>query len=189
MHTFPIIIYTDSALTKKVRSIQQELHELTGSKACLELWEPHITVGSAVKVDDDEVADLLNDMKDATRGLKPFQINIENFNFMDNWPGGKMDDYTPYVVYLDVIVNPQLQRLAENIRDTVTSKRNCSYTMPWPYNPHLTVAFKDLNKEEFEKAKQLLQGRTFKYTTMVDHVALAEELPNGNCVVYKKWTL
>lgn len=189
MHKFPIIIYTDEQFTKKVRTIQQELYALTGSRACLDLWEPHITIGSAVMVKEVDTTNLFNDMEKALANSTPFQVQIKNFGFMDNWPGGNMGSYTPYVIYLDVMVNNELLELAQNIRDQVTSKRERSYNMPWPYTPHLTVAFKDLGKQGFEKARLLLKDRTFEHTTTIDHVAIADDLPDGTCPMFKKWNL
>ena len=116
MHHFPIVTYINQKLTQKVRSIQQELYDLTGSKACLELWEPHITVGSGINVEEEELSTLFNDVSRVVKAAKPFRIHIENFNFMDNWSGSKMKDFSPYVIYLDVITSPQLQQLVETLK-------------------------------------------------------------------------
>ncbi len=184
---FPIIIYLDSNLTKKVRTVQNKLLEMTDSHACIDIWEPHITVGSGMRIDNKDLNFVYKDIKSVVKNFKPFKIKIKNYNFMDNWPGGKTLDYTHYVIYLDVIVNKTLQKLAEELMGNVTAKRERYYNQPWPYNPHLTVAFKDLNKEGFLKAKKILEKEKFEGETIVDHVAIATERESGKWVEYKRF--
>ena len=120
---FPIIIYLDKFLTKRVREIQRKLFDLTGSRSCIDIWEPHITIGSGMRVKEDDLELVYDDIKSVVENFKPFKIKIRNYNFIDNWPGGKTPGYTKYVIYLDVIVNSQLQKLARELMEKVTVKR------------------------------------------------------------------
>ena len=58
-----IVAYLDQSLTKKVRAVQEELFTLTGSRACIDLWEPHITVGSGVMIPDEKESDFLKSLE------------------------------------------------------------------------------------------------------------------------------
>ena len=155
---FPIIIYLDENLNKKIRAIQERLLEITGSRACLDTENPHITVGSGIKVDEKNLELVCGEIKSVAKKFKPFKIKIKNYKFIDDWVGGKTSSYTPYVIYLDIVVNRNLQKLAEELMKKVTNKYERYYDQPWPYNPHLTVAFKDLDKRGFLKAKKILEN-------------------------------
>lgn len=185
MHKFSLIIYLDTKLTAKIRVIQQELYKLTGSRACLDIWEPHLTIGSGIKVRNQYLAQLRKDFKSTLAQFQPFRITVRNYNFMDNWPGGKLPGHIKYVVYLDVIVSRELLHLAKAV-DKVTRKYQIFwYRQPWPYKPHITVAYKDLSKEGFDMAKRLLRKAKFNGTTKIDHIALAEKNKQG---IWKKYT-
>lgn len=203
---YPIVIYLDKNLTKDVRSLQQRLSKLTGARACLDLWEPHLTIGSAVIEDD--VALLAKDIENAVKGIKPFNVKIENFAYMDIWTGIKMAPsyilhsirslefkdtlnrvtMSPYVVYINVIKNNNLEELAKAIK-TVTDKRKLAYRQPWPYTPHITIAFRDLTKEGFVQAKKLLAKEKFSREVLIDHVAIVKENANGTCTELQRITL
>ena len=106
---------------------------------------------------------------------------------MDDWPGGKLKGYSPFVIYLDVVVSPDLQRLAEELEKNVIRGRDVYYKQPWPFHPHLTIAFKDLTKGGFLKARKLLENEIFSSTILVDHVAIIKETSEGKFVEYKRF--
>lgn len=171
MNRYPLVAYVDEALTAKVRTIQQQLSDLTGSHACLDVWDPHISVGSEVWLKDDELDDYASELKAATANTPPFLVTIANFGFIDNWSGGKLPGNTPYGVFLDVVVTPELQHLVELIRPVCAARRQY-FEMPWPYHPHITIAFKDLTQEGYEKAKQLFEKQPFSVRTAIDSFSI-----------------
>ena len=175
-----IVTYLDKELTDKVREVQKRLYELTGSRACLDLWGPHITVGSGVTIPDADEADFLKHLSTVAKEFTPFPVTIKDYDFMDNFSAGKTSGaYTPYVIYLGVVVNPELQHLAETIEEKVIKGRETYWHQQWPYNPHITLAFKDLNKEGFERAKKLLANKPFAGETTIDHVAIHRQNEKG----------
>lgn len=104
---------------------------------------------------------------------------------MDDWIGGKLKGFTKYVIYIDVIKNDKLQNLFNAVKE-VTDKRNLFYGPISPYNPHLTVAFKDLDEEGFNKAKSVFEEEKFEDKILVDHIALAKEYNDGKWKEYKQ---
>jgi 2'-5' RNA ligase len=179
MVVYPQIIYLDKQLTKSIRKIQKRIFKLTGSRACLDIWNPHLTIGNSIDIGKDEEENFYHLIETVTKNFKPFYIEIKNYNFMDNWPGGNLKGYTPFVIYLDVIVNPELQKLASSINENVSAKFKSWYKQPWPYTPHVTVAFKDLDEAGFLKVKEILKDEKFSETTLIDHVAIAKEDKEG----------
>ncbi|MBI4116140.1 2'-5' RNA ligase family protein [Candidatus Pacearchaeota archaeon] len=184
---FPIVIYLDKNLTKKIRGIQKRLSKITGSRACLDMETPHITIGSGIKINKKDFELVSMEINSVVKNFKQFKIKIKNYKFMDDWIGGKTPGYTSYVIYLDVVVNENLQKLAEELMDKVTSKHERYYDQPWPYNPHLTVAFKDLDKNGFLKAKEILENEKFEAEMIVDNAAISTEGKNGKWAEYKRF--
>jgi 2'-5' RNA ligase len=188
MYNFSIISYLDPVLTKKVRKIQKDIFDITGSKACLEMWEPHITVGPGINIKDKGLADFCKSIERIALLHSLFKVQIKNYGFMDNWAGGNLPGHTKYVIYLDVIINEELLRLADDIKE-LTEKNPGVYYKPWPYAPHLTLAYKDLTKEGFMKIKSLLEYKKLNTKTVIDHFALAKQDTNGQWKTFKKFKL
>jgi len=188
-NNFSIIIYLDKKLNQKVRDIQRELFNLTGSRACLDLWKPHLTIGAGVRVDDKKLGSLYKDIKENLKGIKPFKVKIKDYGFMNNWMSGKLKGFTKYVAYLDVIKNKELQKLFNILKKNVTDKREIFY---WPiskYDPHITAAFKDLEHKGFLKAKKFLNNKKFEDELTIDHIALVKENPDESWTEYKRFKL
>lgn len=187
MVKYSLVIYLDEKLTQKIRVIQNALSILTGSRASLNFWEPHITIGAGVEVTDKDFSSFCKEIEEAIKNLKPFKVKIKNYGFMDNWMGGKLKGYAKYVIYLNIIKNKKLQNLFLVIKEKVTDKRTLFYGQISSYNPHLTVAFKDLDKKSFFKAKEIFKKEKFEDEILVDHIALAKENKKGRWKECKKF--
>ena len=188
-NNFSIIIYLDKKLNQKIRDIQRELFNMTGSRACLNLWKPHFTIGAGIRVEDKKLNSLYKEIKENLNGIKSFKVKIKDYGFMDNWMSGKLKGFTKYVVYLGVIKNKKLQKLFNLLKKNVTNKREIFYEPISKYNPHITLAFKDLNYKEFLKAKRFLKNKKFEDELTINHIALAKENPNGSWTEYKRFKL
>src|SRR3989344_8688832 len=126
-NNFSIVIYFDKKLNHKVRNIQKELFNLTGSRACLDLWKPHFTIGAGVRLEDKRLNFLYKDIEKNLKGIKSFKVKIKDYCFMDNWIGGKLKGFTKYVVYLNIIKNKELQKLFDILKKNVINKREIFY--------------------------------------------------------------
>ncbi|MBU0636023.1 2'-5' RNA ligase family protein [Candidatus Micrarchaeota archaeon] len=183
---FSIVSYFDQELTKEIQFLQEKLLDLSGSSACLDIWEPHITVGSGVEMEQSKLPEFYQDIQSAITSFEPFEVAIAGFDFIDSFVG-KVDNCSLYVVYLRVIPSEKLQLLAERIKKHVTDKQKVWYTQPWPFIPHITLAFKDLSQEGFEKAKVFFQNEHFTKTTKIDHVSIVLEIQEKKWREYKRF--
>ena len=188
-NNFSIIIYLNKKLNQKVRNIQRELLNLTGSRACLDLWKPHFTIGAGVRVEDKKLNSLYKDIKENLKEIKQFKIKIKDYGFMNNWMSGKLKGFTGYVVYLNVIKNKELNKLFNILKKNVTDKREIFYGPISKYNPHITIAFKDLCCKGFLKSKKFLKNKKFENELTINHIALAKENPDGKWSEYKRFKL
>lgn len=186
MHKFSLVIYFDKKLTNKIISLQRELYRLTGSHACLDIWQPHLTIGSGIIVQDENIKQVKKILKSITSKVSPFEVVVKDFSFMNNWPGGKLPGHTKYLVGLDVKVNKNLSWLAQVVKLELTDKCKVWYEQPWPYLPHLTIAYKDLNLEGFKKANEIYKKKNFSGKTLINHIALVQKNKNG---IWKKYVI
>ena len=173
---FSLVTYLEGDIKKQVRLLQEELIPITGSRACIDTWEPHVTVGSGPEVDTAQEAQLIEEIRKIAENTKPFVITLKDFSYLEKFRGGNTGDYSPYVMYLDVVKNDALQTLADTIK-AITDTYSLWYEQPWPYTPHVTVAFKDLWEEGFKKGKEYLAERGFEGEMTIDHIALVEKTP------------
>ncbi len=174
---FSVVCYLDSDSTNTIRSIQKKLGELTGARASLDLWRPHITVGDGIEIDDRELVAVRSAFENSIKNTNSFYISMYDILKIDFREGGVGGTTTPYGPYLDVVRNDDLLGLVEKTSE-VSRQLNKWYFMPSPYHPHCALAFKDLNEEGFIKGARYLDDQTFNIKAKIDHIALVEMLPN-----------
>lgn len=173
-------------MTNKIKLLQKRLYCATGSRASLDAWQPHLTIGSGVAVSSTGIKQLRSDFKYIVKNFKSFKIFIKDFTYMDNWSGGKLPRHTKYLVGLGVVVNKNLSKLAQVVKVNITNKYKVWYEQPWPYHPHLTIAYKDLSESGFYKAKEILKKEKFNGVSLIDHLGLAQKNKDG---IWKKYAI
>ncbi len=184
MTNYSQIIYLDGDLGKEVREIQKNLSDLTNSYACLNIREPHFTIGDGIALDDKEIDKYSEQLKNILKDIKPFVIEIKDYSCMEKLRGKSLLWFSPYVVYIGIVINKELQMLSELIKGA-SIKYPLWYIQSWPYTPHITIAFKDLTKEGFDRAKKFLDQKTFAWTFVVDRIHIAKEDWNWKRIAYK----
>lgn len=141
---------------KKVRSLQKELSRVTGSISCLADWQPHITIGDGLVVDQQTMTGLTTELQAFAESHQPVKARIHGYAGIDNWKGAVEGKVTPYVIWLSVEMNDELMALWSSLRDKITARYEAWLPRTVEYNPHVTIAFSDLTKEGFEKGMAYL---------------------------------
>lgn len=188
MKKFSIISYFDDETTNEIRRIQAELAKLSGSTGSLAAWAPHITVGSGLEVEDDELDSFLDKVKNFLTTVHATEIKTKEFSYMDNWSGKKLG-YSPYVVYIKPYDYGTLGTIATFFEEEMRKQFKSWYDQPWPYNPHITVAYKDLSEEGYELIKKHLADKFFEKNIQIDNVCLALEGDDGFWREFKRFQL
>jgi len=168
-----IVSYLDEDTTKTVRAIQEELSTITGSKAAVRAWQPHITVGDGPEVDDTQLQQLRKQLASMASNQLPFQLNTIGFGTFSERPIGRSETSTPYVIYLDVALSAPLTHLVESLYK-LTDQYDKWYKMVKPYTPHITLAFRDLDEAGFKKGLAYIQNKSGEFSSRIDHLALVE---------------
>lgn len=172
-----IVSYLDETATKEVRELQVAVSKVTGSKASLSSWSPHITIGDGVDVGSEEDFETLKqEIAILAQSNAPFEIGSYEFSARDSRNVGVGEVSTQYVLELRVVVNENLNDFVSRVYE-LTKKYNKWYKMPRPYHPHITIAFRDLEKEGFERGIAYLEGKSISIKSGVRHVALVEKFP------------
>jgi 2'-5' RNA ligase len=137
-------------ICEKVESIKQELlkeHNLRGA-----LRSPaHITLHRPFEWREDKEQELL-DLLGIFTPKKKFQITLKNFNC-----------FQPRVIYVDVVKNDELTDLYYLLRGH--AKRQMGLfnedENERGFQPHVTIAFRDLKKQLFYKLWERFEKREF----------------------------
>ena len=178
MKNYSIVVFLEDEPLEEVRELQKKVFELTGSRECLDAWKPHFTVGDGISVTDEELNEVEEILRNFTSTQSLFKVSLAGFGGLTDRKGGVGEKTTPYVLWIDAVMNETLEAFVEKIRKLITSKYQLWYEMPRPYTPHVTIAFRDLSKEGYEKGKMYLQELDFEKTVITSHIALVEKLSN-----------
>jgi len=123
---------------------------------------PHITLQMPFKWREDREDRILSVLEKAERGSVPFEINLNGFGFFE-----------PRVVYIDVESSEELAELQKTVGREVRHQLKLVNTLgERPFRPHMTIAFRDLKKPMFYKAKEEFENKSFKERFMADSICL-----------------
>lgn len=177
---YPIVTYFDRDFESEVRGLQKELFEITAARASLDEWRPHVTVGKALWIEDDELRKLIQELNDFAQIQPVFDMEFNGFGYMDDWAGAKAFNCETYVVYVKVVVSDDLKNYVEKL-GRILNKYEHRYVIHKD-NFHMTLAFKDLNKEGFEKAKNYLRDKTFKRKVKLNSLSVVLDTERGDAI-------
>jgi 2'-5' RNA ligase len=157
-----IVVLLDPPSYNYVRAVQLKMYELFRTKATLTL-EPHFTIKYAytpsnLKLAEDYFDDLIS-------GTKEFDVNLNSIGSFDN---------DKNVVFLNVEKNDKLQALHMGILDEL-ARRHLAQPSEFEGKDlhfHITLAYKDISKEDFQKAKLILQDEKPDFQFRVKRLAM-----------------
>lgn len=177
---FSVVAYLSGEGFEKAREIQKNLFEITGSKKCMEDWSPHVTIGDGIIVSKKDLPELENKLSNFVANQEPVDVSLKDFGGIDSWKGAVANKVTPFVIWVDVEMNPELLGLWNNLKGEIISQYDKWLPETISYNPHVTIAFADLTEEGYMKGMKYLSTRTFNEIMTIGHVALAECYGEGN---------
>lgn len=188
---YSLVSYLNGEEYKQVRALQKELSVITGSHKCLEDWLPHITVGDGITISDEEMLELENELTEISHSEHCITAHIKGFGGIENWKGAVEGKVTPFVIWLEVEVSPDLLQFYKNLRDNVTQNYDAWLPRTTNYTPHVTLAFADLTREGYEKGMSYLASQKIDLPFSISHLAIVECYGEGNMtsVEYKKFYL
>jgi 2'-5' RNA ligase len=137
----------------------------------------HITLHLPFRWKKDKEAELIEKLNEFTFG-KPVNIKLKDFA-----------DFEPRVLYVAVEPNELLNELQKGVIKFVKENLNLFNEVGnrRGFHPHVTIAFRDLKKEQFRLAKEYFKDQTFEAEFTATQFCLLKYGP-GKWEVYKEFS-
>ncbi|MEH2236415.1 2'-5' RNA ligase family protein [Nostoc sp.] len=124
---------------------------------------PHITLQPPFEWADANLPLLEASLKEFARGQQPVAITLKGF-----------DAFAPRVIYINVVRSQELLTLQTDLmaytEDNLEIVDKVSKTRP--FAPHITVAFRDLTKQNFQTAWPEFKKRQLNFEFTADKLTL-----------------
>lgn len=174
---FFIAIVPDAQIQQEVTEFKNYLAEHFGASHALKS-PPHITLFPPFKWPQDRVEALLEILHDFATGETRFEIILKNFNA-----------FAPRVIYVDVMRNELLQNLQQKLENQLEKKFELKNDRGHHgFNPHMTIAHKDLKRWLFAAAWQYFSLQHYARIFEVENITLLRH--NGShWDIYKQFSL
>lgn len=157
---YMIAITLPDDLNGRILLIKQKIANDYHSKHALRL-PAHITLQKPFHYIDESL--LIESLSAFKTSLKPFEIRLEGFGA-----------FAPRVVYVAVVEDRYLKDLYNLLQKWLVSKARFEHQ--WlsqtQFIPHITVAYRDLTKANFNAAWRWYNGRGFKAGFIVNTIDL-----------------
>jgi 2'-5' RNA ligase len=147
----------DDALELKVY-----FREKYNSKAALNS-PPHITLHMPFLWKEEKEKKLVTKLREFVSRWDPVKVCLDNFSC-----------FSPRVIFINVTESDALDQLQKNLHRFFKRELdifNANYKER-PYHPHLTLAFRDLRKAQYQLAWKEFAAREYKADFMADKIAL-----------------
>lgn len=158
---FFVALLPPDFIQNEVRQIQFDFDSRYSSKATLKA-PPHITLIPPFDLSNDRIEPLQVELEKFAKTRSPFMINLSGFAA-----------FPPRVIYLDVVPNSFLPNLYVDMAAILAN--TLSIIDPYasrPFVPHMTVAFRDLTPENFERAWSEFRDRKINFEFEANNLIL-----------------
>jgi 2'-5' RNA ligase len=147
----------------QVTALKEEIAEKFGSKYALRL-PPHITLIPPFEFPDADIQTVTQTQDEALWGFNAFDLQMKNFGAFGN-----------RVIYIDVV---RQELLASIYRQLVLAYKGLGKNIDGskPFNPHATIANRDLTAARFEHAWPAFANRQFSAGFKVDEIYLLKHI-------------
>jgi 2'-5' RNA ligase len=145
-----IAIVLPSAILEEIESIKQKLYNLYNLKGALRS-PAHITLHRPFEWREEKEEKLIETLKNFSFNKK-FSIDLKNFNFFE-----------PRVIFVDVLTNETLLELHKELKSFAQTELKLFNEVNdlRGFDPHITIAFRDLKKPIFYDLKKEFENKEY----------------------------
>ena len=167
MPLYFIAILPSPEIADQARSIQNEFAKNYDSKRQLRL-PVHLTLVPPFRKTVDFEEKMISSLQDFAKEQHPFEIHLNDFGA-----------FSKKVIYIDVQENEDIKKLYQNLNSWLTTRLHLELSESgMRFNPHVTVANRDLKLSAFNKAWPKFEKRKFSASFDVKSIYLLKH--NGS---------
>jgi 2'-5' RNA ligase len=124
---------------------------------------PHITLHMPFRWPETDELILANHIHSFSEGKQPIPIQLNGFS-----------SFPPKVIFINVEITAELEKLQKDLERFFKRELNLfnAKYKDLPFHPHLTLAFRDLKKPNYQKAWEEFVGKNYQATFLADKIAL-----------------
>jgi 2'-5' RNA ligase len=159
---FFIALLPTPAIQAEVTAIKHIFVDNYNSKGALKS-PPHITLQAPFIWAEDRLSDLDKSLTDFAKFCSPLQVKLSGFAA-----------FIPRVIYINVLDNPDLEILQKKLAIQCSNQLGIqdNIAQDRPFIPHMTVAFRDLTKANFDRAWSEFERRDFSAEWLATELTL-----------------
>lgn len=162
-----IAIRPPDDIANRVQEVKKEFMDKFDSKEAYNK-PPHFTLQAPFKTSEEIEEIIVPHLIYFAEDQEPFTVNLSGFNHF-------RDD----VIYIDIEDPSSMKLLHRNLVEYLQNELGFTKTTK-SLTPHMTVAYRDLTPENFERAWKEFQDRSFDYSFRVNSIVLLKH-------DYKRW--
>lgn len=157
---FFIALLPPPAIREEVLAFKEYAAAHFGSSRALRS-PAHITLFPPFQLPMSKVGALERELQHFSADRVSFSLALDGFS---NFP--------PRVIFVNVPPNQELSDLQEALQAHLENQLGLTYPGTYGFHPHMTVAFKDLRKSQYQPAWEYFQPITYQREFEVDAVTL-----------------
>ena len=148
--------------------VKQHFAEVYNSRAA-QKSPPHITLQPPFEWGQAELPILTQTLHDFAQARRPIPVILEGYSA-----------FKPRVIYINVLKTPELLAIQKELMAFLEFFLGIVHpSKSRPFAPHLTVAFRDLTKQNFYKAWSEFEHQSLQFEFIVPGLTLL--IHNGKC--------
>ncbi|MFW9262376.1 2'-5' RNA ligase family protein [Nostoc sp. CALU 546] len=162
MSRYFIALLPSQDIQDYANQIKQDFADRYSSSGALKS-PPHITLQPPFEWADANLPLLEASLQEFARGQQPLAITLRGF-----------DAFVPRVIYINVVRSQDLLTLQANLMAYTESNLGIvdQVSKTRPFTPHITVAFRDLTKQNFKVAWPEFEKRQLHFEFTADKLTL-----------------
>jgi 2'-5' RNA ligase len=162
IHEYFIAIIPPSPVYEEIWKLKQYFQEKYHTRAALNS-PPHITLHMPFQWKLHKEEGLVEQLGTFIKRLDPFKICLDNFS-----------SFPPRVIFINAIMSEALENVQKNLERFCKRELNLfnANYQDRPFHAHVTLAFRDLDKQEYKVAWEEFKDKEYKAEFIADKIAL-----------------
>ena len=165
MQLYFIAIIPPEAISEEVTSIKKSFSINHNSNRSLKS-PPHITLRPPFKMFSQREEKLYKTLSEFAAEQKSFLLELNGFGH-----------FRKDVIYIKPVKHSRLDNLFESLQTCLSTKNDFPPVSQYPaFNPHITVAYRDLSTKAFDEAWKIFEHKQFNSSFEINSIYLLKHL-------------